>query len=197
MIYVKLCERICEWCSVSKWYEDECSDDSYDFVDFEEENPLLEMTQLAKRVSSEVSSLSDPWSDIMVMIELNLEEDLAEVEKVKQQEKIKSLSATKGIPDSGLESEEKACSAPSAMSGPPPIKEGAKLKGGDDQSVFNSLARESKNTAEEVGDPTCNIVDSADSEPFTVRLSPFPTVSCRITPTGETILSFQWEPQSK
>ena len=81
------------------------------------------------------------------------------------------------------------------MSGPPPIKEGAKLKGGDDQRVFNSLARESKNTAEEVGDPTCNIVDSADSEPFTVRLSPFPTVSCRITPTGETILSFQWEPQ--
>ena len=192
MIYVKLCERMYEWCSVSKWHEDDCPDDSYDFVDFEEENPPLEMTQLAKRVSSEVSSLSDSWSDIMVMIELNLEEDLAEVEKVKQQEKTKSLSANKGIPDSGFESDGKARSAPSVMSGPPPIKEGAKLKGGDDQSVFNSLARESKNTAEEVGDPTCNIKDSADSESSTVRLSPFPTVSCRITPTGETILSFQW-----
>ena len=35
--------------------------------------------------------------------------------------------------------------------------------------------------------------DSADSKTLMVKLSPFPTVSCKITPTGETILSFQWE----
>ena len=39
MIDVEWCERMCEWCSLSKWYENECSDDSYDFVDFEKENP--------------------------------------------------------------------------------------------------------------------------------------------------------------
>ena len=92
-----------------------------------------------------------------------------------------------------MESEGEACSAPSARAGPPPKKEEANPKGGDDFSVFNSLAQESENTAEEVSDPTCNMKDSADSKTLMVKLSPFPTVSCRITPTGETILSFQWE----
>ena len=78
------------------------------------------------------------------------------------------------------------------MAGPNPKKEEAKLKGGDDQSVFTSLAKESKNISEEVSDRTSNWEDSADSEVLTVWWPPFPTVSCRITPTGETILSFQW-----
>ena len=75
-----------------------------------------------------------------------------------------------------------------------PSKEGeTRLKGSDGRSVFNSLAEESEVNAEEVSDPTCNIEDSAASGPCTVQLSPLPTVSCRITPTGETVLSFQWE----
>ena len=119
-------------------------------------------TKYAQRVNSPVSSISDSWSDKMAMIELNLEEDLVEVEKTKQQKKIKSLSTTKGITDSGLESEEEVCSTPSAMKGPPPKKEEAKLKGGDDQSMFTSLTKEPENTAEEVSDPTYNIKDSAD-----------------------------------
>ena len=36
-------------------------------------------------------------------------------------------------------------------------------------------------------------VTTPASGPCTVQLSPLPTVSCRITPTGETVLSFQWE----
>ena len=63
---------------------------------------IFQMTNLAKRVHSPVSSLSNYWSDIMAMIELKLEEDLAKVDKVMQQEKIKSLTTTKGILDSGL-----------------------------------------------------------------------------------------------
>ena len=198
MIYVELCERMCEWCSVSKWYEDECSDDLYDFDNFEEENPLIGMTQLAKRVSSPVSSLSGSWSDIIGLFDLECEEDLAEVEPQEKEKPLGKVTNEKqGILDSGMESEGEACSAPSARAGPPPKKEEANPKGGDDQSVFTSLTKELKNTAEEVSDPTCNIEDSADSDHLTVKLSPFPTVSCRITPTGETILSFQWEPQSK
>ena len=178
-----------EWCSMSRWYEDECSDDLYD-VDFEEENSLPEMTKFTPRDNSHVNSLSDSWSDIMAMIALNLNEDLAKVEEVKQKEKFKSLSVTKGIPDSGLESEGEACSAPSVMVGPPPMKKEAKLRCGDDQIVFTSLTKESNNSAEEVSDTTCNLEDSADPGSLTVKLSPFPNVGCRITLTGDTILSF-------
>ena len=78
------------------------------------------------------------------------------------------------------------------MKCPLPKKEEAKLRGGGDKSVFTSLTKEPDNTAEEVSDLTCNLKDSADSGTLTVKLSPFQTVSCRITPTGETILSFQW-----
>ena len=75
----------------------------------------------------------------------------------------------------------------------PPKKKEPNLKGGDGLSVFNSLTRESENKVKEISDPICNMKDSAESEPLTVKLSPFPAVSCRITPTGDTVLSFQWE----
>ena len=107
-----------EWCSLSKWYESESSDDSSDFVDLEEEGPLPGGFQLAKRVNSPVSSLSDSWSDIMAEIELNLDEDLNRIDRAGQEEKNRFLGVTKGVPDSGLESEGEACSAPSAMAGP-------------------------------------------------------------------------------
>ena len=44
----------------------------------------------------------------------------------------------------------------------------------------------------EVGDSTCNRRVSANAAKYTVRLPPYPTVSCRITPTGDTLLNFQW-----
>ena len=77
------------------------------------------------------------------------------------------------------------------MKGPPSKEEEADLQGGG--GVFTPLATESKITAEEVSDPTFNMKDSADSESLTVRLSPFPAVSCRTTLNGEIILSFHWE----
>ena len=141
-----------------------------------------------REASSPVSSLSDSWSDIMATIELNLYDDLAEVEK-----KQRVTTPVSGIPDSRTESEKKACSTPSVMYGLPSKERETKLKGSDGRSVFKSLTEESEVKAEEVSDPTCNMKDSAVSGPCTVQLSPLPTVSCRITPTGETVLSFQWE----
>ena len=54
--------------------------------------------------------------------------------------------------------------SPLCQGRPTPKKEEAKFKGGDGQSVLNPLAKKSKNTAEEVSDPTYNMEDSADSE---------------------------------
>ena len=110
-------KSVYEWCSLSKWYESEGSDDSYDFVDLEEEGPLPGGVQLAKRVNIPVSSLSDSWSEIMADIELNLDKDLARIDRAGQEERSRFFSETRGVPDSGLESEGEACSAPSAKEG--------------------------------------------------------------------------------
>ena len=78
-------KSVYEWCSLSKWYESDSSDDSYDFADLEEEGPLKGGVQLAKRVNSPVSSLSDSWSDIMAETELNLDEDLTRIDRAGQE----------------------------------------------------------------------------------------------------------------
>ena len=176
------------WCSMSRWHEEGCSDDLYDSDDYEAASTSSGEIPPFREASSPVSSLSDSWSDIMATIELNLYDDLAEVEK-----KQRVSTPVTGIPDSRIESEREAYLTPSAMCGPLSEEEETKLKGSDGRSVFNSLADESEVKAEEVSDPTCNIKDLAVSRPCTVQLSPLPTVSCRITPTGETVLSFQWE----
>ena len=71
--------------------------------------------------------------------------------------------------------------------------EGVQRQGGDETSVFPHLAPEPERLAMEVEDPTCNSQVPADTVGHIVRLPPYPTVSCRITPTGETLLSFQWK----
>ena len=70
--------------------------------------------------------------------------------------------------------------------------EGAQRQGGDETSVFPYLAREPERVAMEVEGPTCNSQVPADTVGHIVRLPSYPTVSYRITPTGETLLSFQW-----
>ena len=189
-LWPKPWKTVYEWCSLSEWYE--CIPKTYGSDSFEEENPLPEadLAQLTKKVDGSIWSLSDSWSDSMGIVELHCDENIDEVEFVENLKLTEKV--IHGITDSGLESEGEACSAPPAKIGPPP-KEEAKPQGGGAQSVFNSLTAESENSAEEVSNPTCNKKDPANTESLTVRLCPFPTVSCRITPTGETILSFQWE----
>ena len=75
---------------------------------------------------------------------------------------------------------------------PPRIMEELQKQGGDETSVFTHLAPEPERVAMEAEVPTCNSKLSAEAVGYTVRLPPYPTVSCRITPTGETLLSFQW-----
>ena len=139
-----------EWCSLSKWYGYECTDELYDY----DGSTIPEMIHFANQKRSLVSSLSGSWSELMGLVDLECEEYLDEVEpQEKDKPQGKATNEKQGILDSGMESEGEACSTPSARAGPPPKKEEANPKGGDDSSVFNSLAQESENTAEEVSDP--------------------------------------------
>ena len=100
----------------------------------------------------------------------------------------------KGIPFPIQEPDKDESSSPIAQCEVPPprIMEGVQRQGGDETSVFPHLAPEPESGAMEVEGPTCNSQVPADTVGHIVRLPPYPTVSCRITPTGETLLSFQW-----
>ena len=66
-------------------------------------------------------------------------------------------------------------------------------KDGDESSVFANLTKELDGPAAEAQTSPCNSKVIAQANPSTVRLPPFPTVSCKITPTGDTIFSLQWD----
>lgn len=63
----------------------------------------------------------------------------------------------------------------------------------DEQSVFANLASQLEGLAAEAETSSCNLKVIAPPAQSSVRLPPCPSVSCRITPTGETVLSLQWE----
>ena len=66
-------------------------------------------------------------------------------------------------------------------------------KDGDESSVFANLTKELDGPAAEAQTSPCNSKVIAQTSPSTVRLPPFPTVGCKITPTGDTTFSLQWD----
>ena len=64
--------------------------------------------------------------------------------------------------------------------------------GGGELSVFTNLASESEGQAAEAGLPACNLKVSTPPTPQVGKLTPYPFVSCRVTPSGEAIFSLQW-----
>ena len=64
--------------------------------------------------------------------------------------------------------------------------------GGGEVSVFTNLASESEGPAAEDELPAYNIDTPAPSVSGTVRLAPYPTVNCRIAPSGETTFNLHW-----
>ena len=98
-----------EWCSLSKWYGYECSDELYD----SDGSTIPEMIHFANQKRSPVSSLYGSWSEIMGLVDLECEEDLDEVEpQEKEKPPGKAINEKQGILDSGMESEGEACSGP-------------------------------------------------------------------------------------
>ena len=77
-----------------------------------------------------------------------------------------------------------------------PLPRGAEesfLTDGDDTSWFAILVKESDGFAAEAETPPCNSKVIVPSVSSTVRLPPFPSVNCRIIPTGEATFNLQWE----
>ena len=120
------------------------------------------------------------------------EEQIREVEKQIAQS---NNTALKGIPGPLEEPDGQEGSTPAAPKGlflPEEVEEPS-VKDDDEQSVFANLAQRLDESAAEVKSSPCNSKVIAPTALSSVRLPPFPTVSCRITPTGETIFSLQWE----
>ena len=63
--------------------------------------------------------------------------------------------------------------------------------GGGELSVFTNLASESDGQAAEAGLPACNLKVSTSPTPQVGKLTPYPFVSCRVTPSGEAIFNLQ------
>ena len=64
--------------------------------------------------------------------------------------------------------------------------------GGGELSVFTNLASGSEGQAAEAGLPACNLKVSTPSTCQDGKLTPYPFVICRITPSGEAIVNLQW-----
>ena len=102
-------------------------------------------------------------------------------------------TALKGIPDT--ESDSQVCQDPPAEAVSLPWEGAAKLSG-DEQSVFTSLVMmEPEGPTDEVGDspsPSNKMGVSMKVASSVSSLVLHPNVSCRINPTGDTILSITW-----
>ena len=163
------------WKSVYQWYCHYCEEElSSSEVSFEM-LPSPDVALEGLRVST------PPWEE--------------EEEKVKQSIAKSGSTALKGIPGPLEEPDGQEDSAPAAMMvyPLPRLVEEYTLKGGDEKSVFANLAEESDGSAAEVGIPTCNSKEEAPAASTPAGLPSFPSVSCKITPTGETVFSLQWD----
>ena len=180
----------------SKWYSGRYSEDLYDYEDYATDDEIsfdtLPKLVLDPRVDLNCSEASlDNWLEHVDYPEPTWEEEVVRVE-----EKIKNgtSSALKGIPGPIEEPDKEESSSPIAQCEVPPprIMEGVQRQGDDETSVFPHLAPEPERVAMEVEGPKCNSRVPAEPVGHTVRLPPYPTVSCRITPTGEFSSAF-WE----
>ena len=97
-----------------------------------------------------------------------------------------------GIPD--LVSNEIGTSTPAAQEECPlpcEVQEHSD-NGGGEPNVFTNLTGKSEGHAAEAEIPACNVKVSTPSTPKVGVLTPYPFVSCRVTPSGETVFNLQW-----
>ena len=94
-----------------------------------------------------------------------------------------------GIPD--LVSDENGNLTPAAQKecSLPCVTQEHSGNGGGELSVFTNLASQSEGQAAEAGLPACNIEVPT---PQSGKLTSYPLVSCRVTPSGEAVFNLQW-----
>ena len=144
-----------------------------------------------------MEQLSDTDSSFEVLDHLRSSTP-SEEEQIKEAERQIAQSdstALKGIPGPLEEpdgKEDLTPAAPKSLPLPEEVEEPS-VRDDDEQSVFASLAQRLDESAAEAESSPCNSKVIAQAALSSVRLPPFLAVSCKITPTGETIFSLQLE----
>ena len=164
------------------WQKGNCSED---LTDSEEES-----FDVIPPVTSSPNNM-DVLLDKIEVPQLTWDE---EVEKLERKLSGTKCTALQGIPGPSVEPDE-AASSPTAEVEPPPLEgmEEPTPVRGDGLSVFENLVGQPEHQVVGVEAPPCNPQVAAPPVLATDRLAPHPTVSCRITPTGETTFSLQWK----
>ena len=71
-------------------------------------------------------------------------------------------------------------------------EEWIKANGGGERSVFTNLVQKPEGPAAEAEFPACTTKVPVTSPPQCSKLAPYPIMSCRVTPEGETLFNLQW-----
>ena len=71
-------------------------------------------------------------------------------------------------------------------------EEWIKANGGGERSVFRSQVQRLECSAAEAEFPACTTKVPVTSPPQCSKLAPYPIMSCRVTPAGETLFNLQW-----
>ena len=171
---------IYEGCAEGKWYSDRCDEELSDSDSSFEVLPK-DRCQCPDRMIERLRVSTPTW-----------EEQIRKAEELIERS---GSTALKGIPGPLKEPNGQEDSIPAAqvVHPLPRVVEMCPGKDGDESSVFANLTKELDGPAAEAQTSPCNSKVIAQTNPSTVRLPPFPTVSCKITPTGDTIFSLQWD----
>ena len=171
---------IYEGCAEGKWYSDRCDEELSDSDSSFEVLPK-DRCQCPDRMLGRLRVSTPTW-----------EEQIRKAEELIERN---GSTALKGIPGPLEEPDGQEDSIPAAqvVHPLPRVVEMYPGKDGDESSVFANLTKELDGPAAEAQTSPCNSKVTAQTNPSTVRLPPFPTVSCKITPTGDTSFSLQWD----
>ena len=159
-------------------WSNNCSEDLYDSEDYDTEEDSFEA--LCKFESKNTPSTSNN----------SLDSWLRQVEYPTPHEEVESDQDEEiGIPD--LVSDENGNLTPAAHAECtlPSATQEHSGNGGGEISVFTNLAKKSEGQAAEAGLPTCNPKVLTFPTPQVGKLTPYPFVSCRVTPSGKTVFN--------
>ena len=171
---------IYEDCAEGKWYSDRC-DEELSNSDSSFEVLPKDRCQYPDRMLGRLRVSTPTWKE--------------QIRKAEELIERSGSTALKGIPGPLEEPDGQEDSIPAAQVAHPlpRVVEMYPGKDGDESSVFANLTKELDGPAAEAQTSPCNSKVIAQTNPSTVRLPPFPTVSCKITPTGDTSFSLQWD----
>ena len=170
--------------------EDLYDSDDYDSDDYcSSQAPEDNVPKLVVRTSS--LSSADSWLELA----MEEEDDETILSRVEAKIAASSSAALKGIPPRIAEAMEDEACQNSHTEEAPAVEEAIPTLNGDETSVFPDWLAQLGSVVEGFDDlKTCN---SPGELGQAIQLPANSIVSCSLTPTGDTILSFQWSQASK